>query len=258
MTLPEGSLLLCAAVVGGAINSVAGGGSFICFPALLFTGMPPVNANATNTVALWPGTVASVGAYRGEFRRQGARQVVPLVITGICGGVLGAAILLRTPQLTFLHMVPWLLASATILFAVSPRVSAWVRRRGSAGEDSMRVASVGAALVQLFIAAYIGFFGAGAGILLLALFALMGMESIHTMNAYKTMLTSICNGVAIVVFLAARAVWWREAAVMLLGASLGGYFGAYYAQKTNPAKVRLLVIVIGAALSMYFFAKQYL
>jgi hypothetical protein len=258
MTLVQAALLFPVAIVGGAINSVAGGGSFLCFPVLLFTGIPPVNANATNTVALWPGSVASVGAYREEFRRQGSRQIFPLILTGIGGGVLGAVILLRTPQLTFLHMVPWLLASATVLFAFSPRIAAWVRRRSGKPGNGMQVASGGAALVQLFIAVYIGFFGAGAGILMLALFALMGMESIHTMNAYKTMLAAICNGVAIVVFIAARAVWWPQAILMLIGASLGGYFGAYYAQRMDPEKVRLLVVVIGAGLSLYFFGKQYL
>jgi uncharacterized membrane protein YfcA len=256
MTLGHAALLFVAAIFGGAINSVAGGGSFLCFPALLFTGVPPVNANATNTLALWPGTIASVGAYRKEFLKANPRQILSLVLTGIAGSLVGAIILLKTPQLTFLHMVPWLLASATVIFAFSSRISRWVREReartGTAGKIT-----TSAALVQLVIAVYIGFFGAGAGILMLALFAFMGMESIHTMNAFKTMLASICNGVALIAFIVARAIWWPQALLMLVGGIFGGYFGAHYAQKVEPAKVRAAVIVIGAGLSIYFFAKQY-
>ena len=256
MTLAHAVLLFGVAVLGGAINSVAGGGSFVCFPALLFTGVPPVNANATNTLALWPGTMASVGAYRREFTKANPRQILSLVLTGIAGSLVGAIILLKTPQLTFLHMVPWLLASATLIFCFSARISRWVREREARTGTSGRI-TTGAALVQLVIAVYIGFFGAGAGILMLALFAFMGMESIHTMNAFKTMLASICNGVALIAFIVARAIFWPQALLMLVGAALGGYFGAHYAQKVAPAKVRLAVIVVGASLSIYFFVKQY-
>lgn len=256
MTLSHAALLFGVAILGGAINSVAGGGSFLCFPALLFTGVPPVNANATNTLALWPGTLASVGAYRREFLQASPRQILSLVLTGIVGALVGAIILLKTPQLTFLHMVPWLLASATVIFCFSSRISRWVREREARTGTSGRI-TTGAALVQLVIAVYIGFFGAGAGILMLALFAFMGMESIHTMNAFKTMLASICNGVALIAFIVARAIWWPQALLMIVGAAFGGYFGAHYAQKVEPSKVRMIVIFIGAGLSIYFFVKQY-
>lgn len=256
MTLIHAALLFGVAILGGAINSVAGGGSFLCFPMLLFTGVPPVNANATNTLALWPGTLASVGAYRKEFVNANPRQILSLVLTGILGSLVGAIVLLKTPQLTFLHMVPWLLASATLIFCFSSRISRWIREREARTGTSGRI-TTGAALVQLVIAVYIGFFGAGAGILMLALFAFMGMESIHTMNAFKTMLASVCNGVALIAFVIARAIWWPQALIMLVGAIIGGYFGAHFAQKVAPAKVRMIVIFIGAGLSIYFFAKQY-
>lgn len=256
MILAHALLLFTAAVIGGAINSVAGGGSFVCFPTLLMTGVPPVNANATNTLALWPGTLASVGAYRREFLKASPRQIISLVLTGIIGSLIGAIVLLKTPQLTFLHMVPWLLASATVIFCFSPPISRWVREREARTGRSGHI-TAGAALIQLVIAVYIGFFGAGAGILMLALLAFMGMESIHTMNAFKTMLGSICNGVALIAFVIARAIWWPQALLMLVGAIFGGYFGAHYAQKIAPAKVRIAVIVIGASLSVYFFVKQY-
>lgn len=238
------------------MNSVAGGGSFLSFPALLFTGMPPIQANATNTMALWPGTVASVGAYRNELRGEKARMLLPLIITGVVGGVCGAVVLLKTPQATFLRLIPYLLLAATVLFAISGPVTRFIRSRSSHIANRSRLAVIGAALLQLTIAVYIGFFGAGAGILMLAMLAIMGVENIHTMNAYKTVLAGVCNGIAILTFIAAGAIVWPQAILMLIGAVLGGYFGAYFAQKMDPAHVRYTVIATGAAMSVYFFWKQ--
>jgi uncharacterized protein len=255
MNLPEASLLFVAAVAGGLLNSVAGGGGFLCFPALVFTGMPPINANATNTVALWPGTLASAGAYRREFANGNRGLLVPLVATGLLGGLLGAVILLNTPQATFMRMVPYLLGGATLLFAFSGRITAWVRTRSARISRKALFAAGGAVLVQLVIAVYIGFFGAGAGILMLAMFALLGMDSIHTMNAYKTVLASVCNGVALVAFIVAGAVVWPQAILMLVGAAAGGYGGAWYAQKMNPAHVRMIVVATGATMTLYFFSR---
>src|SRR5205823_5881527 len=127
MLMPSHALLLfLAAVAAGAINSVAGGGGFIAFPALIFTGMPPIHANATNTAALWPGTVASTGAYRNVLSKQNRRLVLPLIGTGVVGGLIGAVVLLKTPPSTFMRLVPWLLLGATILFILSRRIAAWV------------------------------------------------------------------------------------------------------------------------------------
>lgn len=255
MTLFNGILLFVVATVAGAINSVAGGGSFLSFPALLFTGVPPIQANATNTTALWPGTLASVGAYRNELRGEHRRMLIPLIATGIIGGLLGAIVLLKTPQVTFLRMIPYLLGGATLLFAFSGTISNWVRSRTEHFHRRTTLGMVGGALMQLGIAVYIGFFGAGAGILMLAMFAIMGVENIHTMNAYKTVLATVCNGIALVTFVVAHAIVWPEAIVMTLGASLGGYYGAYFAQKMNPLHVRYIVIATGAAMSIYFFVR---
>jgi len=256
LTLNNAVLLFAVAVIGGAINSVAGGGSFLCFPVLLFTGVPPIQANATNTMALWPGTVASVGAYRRELVGENAKLLVPLVCTGLIGGIIGAIALLKTPQATFLHLIPYLIGVATLLFAISGRVTRFLRSRSAHLQNRSRIAVVGAALLQLIIAVYIGFFGAGAGILMLAMLSLLGIESIHTMNAYKTVLATVGNGIAIAMFVLAGAILWPQAAVMLVGASVGGYGGAYYAQKMNPLHVRWMVIAIGVALTVYFFSKQ--
>ena len=278
--------LFVAALVGGLLNSVAGGGSFISFPALLFTGMLPIPANATNTIALWPGGVASALAYREHFTAEARRLMVPLLITGIIGGVLGAFVLLHTPQATFLRLVPWLLLVATLMFVSSGRITSWLRHRAGLPSPGATSASEGNAqdragatssrdvpvprsahktppllmaaglFLELVLAAYIGYFGAGSGILTLALLALLGMESIHAMNGVKTVLVCTVNGVAIITFIVARIIVWPQALLMIVGASAGGYAGAYYAQKMNPRHVRWIVIAIGFGMSAYFFLRH--
>jgi uncharacterized protein len=267
--------LFFAALLGGLVNSVAGGGSFISFPALLFTGMPAIPANATNTMAMWPGTLASTLAYRNAFTPDARRLFLPLVLIGIVGGVLGAFILLRTPPATFLHLIPWLLLVATLLFVFSGQMTAWVRgRAGQAPSESgdkmsdaktpdgqpsaprvPRGLMITGLLLELVVAVYVGYFGAGAGILMLSILAILGLENIHTLNGMKTLLVSVVNGVAIITFIVGRVIVWPQALLMLVGAVIGGYGGAYVAQKMNPQHVRWIVIVIGFAMSAYFFIK---
>jgi hypothetical protein len=256
MTFAHATVLFIAALAAGAINAVAGGGSFITFPTLLFMGIPPVNANATNTVAVWPGQVASIGAYRRQFQNLSWATMTPLLATGVLGGILGAWVLLKTPQKTFLHLVPWLMLAATIIFTLSGRVTQWVRRRSASGEHHEFATGRGV-VFQLFIAFYIGYFGAGAGILILAMLALLGMDEIHTMNALKALLTTVSNGVAMLLFIFSHAVYWPETVLMMVASILGGYFGAHFAQKTKPEYVRAIVIVIGFTLSAYFFAREF-
>jgi uncharacterized membrane protein YfcA len=257
MHVAHGTILFLAALLAGAMNSVAGGGSFVSFPMLLFIGIPPINANATNTVALWPGQPASVWAYRHEFRSLPRRVLVPLTITGILGGVLGAWVLLKTPPKTFMILVPWLLLIATVIFMMSGRISRWVQQRAEHGEHHEFATGRGIFL-QLFIAFYLGYFGAGGGILLLAVLALLGMDHIHTMNALKAWLTTVSNGVATILFvLTPHVVYWPQAILMIIGAIAGGYFGAFFARKTKPEYVRAIVIVIGFTLTAYFFYKQF-
>jgi hypothetical protein len=261
--------LFFAAFVAGTINSVAGGGSFISFPALLFTGMPPISANATNTAALWPGTMASTVAYRNAFTPEARRLLLPLVCLGIFGGVLGARILLYTPQATFVRLIPWLLLGATLLFVFSGKLTAWVRSR-TPGQDPSETVPAGqprpvktprllialGLIFELGVAMYIGYFGAGAGILFLSLLAILGLDNIHAMNGMKTLLVSVVNGVAIITFIIARVIVWPQALVMLVGAATGGYTGAHFAQKMNPQHVRRIIIVVGFAMSIYFFIRR--
>ena len=255
MNLFQATVLFFAALLAGAINAVAGGGSFVSFPTLLFVGIPPVNANVTNTVALWPGQVASISAYRRQFDKLSRKTLMPLLITALLGGVLGGCTLLKTPQTTFLRLVPWLILTATIIFMMSGRVTRWVRSRTATAQH--REFSTGRGVVfQLFIAFYIGYFGAGAGILILAMLALLGMDEIHTMNALKAVLTTLSNGVAMLLFVVSHAVYWPETILMVFASMIGGYFGAHFAQKTKPEYVRAIIIVIGFTLTVYFFARQ--
>lgn len=243
--------LFGAGLLAGGINSVAGGGGFIAFPALLFHGVPPVPANATQTVALWPGVVASSGAYRRELCSAG-QLLAPMLAVSFAGGLFGALLLLRTPEARFMALVPWLLLAATLLFTFGPLVT---RRLQAHPHRLTRGALVASLLAQFAAATYGGYFGAGLGIIMLALLASLGMENIHQMNAFKSVLGAAINGVAVVTFILSGAVVWPQALVMMAGAALGGYFGAWGAQKVEPGKVRSLVIVIGFALTAYFFAR---
>ncbi|MGH9702556.1 MAG: sulfite exporter TauE/SafE family protein [Candidatus Acidiferrales bacterium] len=256
MSPGQAAFLFVAALIAGALNSVAGGGSFISFPALLFMRVAPIPANATNTAAMWPGTVASTGAYWKEISAERSEILLPLILTGLIGGLLGAHILLSTPQGTFLRLIPWLMLVATLLFFVSPWITRWVRKRGSAGKNFGPFRMALGLLLQLVIAIYIGYFGAGAGILMLALLALMGVENIHAMNGIKTLVVSVINAVALATFIWAKVIFWPQALVMIVGAAAGGYGGAHYAQKKlNPQSIRWLVIVTGLAMSLYFFIR---
>jgi uncharacterized membrane protein YfcA len=254
MTLLTGILLFVAAVLAGAMNSVAGGGSFIAFPTLIFTGVPPIPANATNTVALWPGAVASVGAYRHRLPRS-ARIMVPLVTISLIGGVLGAVLLLHTPQTTFMHLVSYLFAIATLLFAFGKRLT---RRLShlvkSAGPPSWPTIA-GIALLQLLISVYGGFFGGGIGILMLAMLEMIRMEDIHAMNGLKALLAASINGAAVVTFILAGKVEWPQASLMIAGAIAGGYGGAHFAQKLDPRWIRAAVISVGTGMTLYFLWK---
>ena len=243
---------MIASALAGGLNSIAGGGSFIAFPAILFTGIPPIPANATNTIAMWTGTAASTGAYRRQLKIP-LRVMLPLVSASVVGGLIGAILLLRTPARTFLQLLPWLMLGATLLFTFGKKLS---RRTGSSvSHEASTRALVGATIFELFVAIYGGYFGAGMGFVILAMLALLGMTEIHSMNALKSVLSSTTNGLAVVTFIAARAIYWPQAAVMMAGAILGGYLGAHYAQRLPPSKVRTAVIFLGAGMTVYFFVK---
>lgn len=257
MNLFQGILLFLAATAAGTINSIAGGGSFIAFPALIFTGVPPINSNAICSVALFPGSLASIGGYRLELIEE--RKILPLMILiSFIGGITGAVIMLKTPPNTFMELVPWLLLIANLLFIFGSKITAAFRNANiRKGTSRFRILS-GTIVLQLFIAFYGGFFGAGMGIMMLAALALMGMDNIHKMNAFKVVLGSCINGIAAIIFISAGVILWLQTSVMIIGAVIGGFGGAYYARKYDPAKVRIVVILIGSIMTLYFFAKVYL
>lgn len=246
--------LFCAALIAGILNAIAGGGSFISFPALLFLKVPPVAANATNTVALWPGLAASAAAYMKRLNAP-ARLLVPLILTSIAGGWAGALLLLKTPQHTFLHLVPWLLLSGTMLFAFGNSFRT-IGGRAHFAEDLKNVSPTAVAVcsfIELLVAIYGGYFGAGIGFVMLGMLTALGMRDIHAMGAIRTLLAATINAVAVLTFILARAVLWHECMVMVVGALSGGWFGAHYAQKSDPRKVRAVVIGLGILMSAYFF-----
>lgn len=247
-------MLFPAAILSGALNAVAGGGSFISFPALLFTGVPPIPANATNTVAAWTGVTASGGAYR--HRLDVPRRVMaPLVTASIAGGLAGAFLLLKTPQQTFMRVLPWLMLAATLLFTFGKQIAG--NRPSSVGHQASTAAIVTATIFELFVGVYGGYFGGGMGIVILAMLAAVGMTDIHSMNALKSVLSSTTNGFAVIAFVVAHVVYWPQALLMIVGAVLGGYLGAHYAQKLPQGWVHGFVVLTGTAMTVYFFAKAY-
>jgi uncharacterized protein len=258
MTFLQALALFIAAMLGGALNSVAGGGSFITLPTLIFTGVPSKIANATSTVALWPGSVASVGAYRKELAKQNRVLLLVLGVTSLIGGLLGALLLLGTSQNTFVQLLPYLLLLATVLFAVSGPITTRLRARAAVrsskqtNQVSWRSLTI-IALFQLVIATYGGYFGGGIGILMLATLGFMGMENINEMNAVKTVLQSAINGVAVIAFIIAGAVVWLQAIVMIAGAIVGGFATASFARRLDPRIVRGFVILVGISMTIYFF-----
>lgn len=254
MHLKEAILLFLVAAVAGTLNAIAGGGSFISFPVLLFTGVPAVEANATNTVALWPGLAASTIAYLKRLYTP-RRVLIPFLITSVVGGWAGAILLIKTPQHTFLHLIPWLLLCGTLLFAFGNKLRALAGKTAVVDDlngISPRAVAV-TSFLNLLVAVYGGYFGAGIGFMTLAMLAALGMRDIHAMGAIRTLLAVAINAAAVVTFVAAGAVLWPQCVVMIAGSLVGGWFGARFAQRADPGKMRLLVIAIGVAMTTYFF-----
>ncbi len=255
---PTGILIvLVAGVLAGAINAVAGGGTFLTFPALVFTGLDSVAANQTSTIGIWPGQVASFWAYRRVLAAE-RRLLLALGFASLIGGSLGAIILLVTPVAKFDQLVPWLLLFATLTFAFGNRVRRRLGLRLTQGSDGRITgpALAKATAFQFVIGIYGGFYGAGAGILELAVLDLLGLENIHLANAFKVILTTAFNTLAVFIFIFAGRVVWPEALLTAAATIVGGYGGAYLAQRTPAATVRRLVIGVGVVMTIYFFLRS--
>lgn len=258
MTPADVLLIGAGGFAAGAVNAVAGGGTFFSFPAMLAVGLPPVVANASNSVALWPGSLSGAWAYRQELARY-KRYLLPMGIASLLGGVAGGLLLLAAGDARFSALIPWLLAFATALFAFSPQLSTALRhlrppREQQAGGDHGAGSPIGW-FVQLLVSIYGGFFGAGMGILMMASLAIGGHEDVQHINALKNLLSAVIYSVTVVTFIVAGAVSWPHTLVMVLTASLGGYWGARMARKIQGPWLRRMVIAVGSALSLYYFYK---
>lgn len=238
--------LLAAAFVGGALNSLAGGGTLVTFPALLFAGLDPIGANASSVVALFPGTFAGAWAYRRSILAIGGLSVRGFLVLSLIGGFIGALLLLFTPPSFFAGLVPWLILFATVVFAVGNLAPLHVVERFKIGPRG--------ALIALFaIAIYGGYFGGGIGFLMLAAFTLFGLRDINAMNGLKMALVGVMTIAAIVAFVIAGVVHWPQTLPMLAGSIVGSYMAAYFAQRLDQRVIKGFVAAFGVVLTVYFF-----
>jgi hypothetical protein len=243
-------LLSVAGFLAGVMNAIAGGGSFLTFPALLLAGLPSVTANTSSTVALYPGSVASVWAYRSDLAPVGGVGLAPLLATSLLGGAAGAALLIATPSAVFDRVVPFLLLLATLALAFGRRAGEALRRRIAVGRRPVLA-------VQLALAVYGGYFGGAVGIMMMAVWTLVDGAEFKAMNPAKTLLVAATNTVAVACFAAAGAVRWPETLVVLAAGSAGGYAGARLARRLDPRLVRAAVLAITATTTLAFFLRAW-
>ena len=239
-------VLTTAAFFGGAINALAGGGSLLTFPALLFAGLNPIDANASSVVALLPGSISSIWAYRRSILGITEIDVTGFVILGLIGGLVGALLLLFTPTAIFAGIVPWLTLFATAVFAVGNFAPLEVVRR-------LKLGPRGALVAHFIISIYGGYFGGGIGFLMLAALTLYGMRDINAMNGLKIALVTIMTITAIIAFTIADVVRWPQTLPMLVSSVFGGYVAAHVAQKIDQRLIKFFIVVFGAGLTLYFF-----
>jgi len=243
-----------AAFLAGAINSVAGGGTLVSFPALIWLGLNSITANATSTVAIWPGTVGSAWGYRRELRDAEPRFRV-LIVPSLIGGITGALLLRITPPAFFDRLVPFLILFATLLFMAQDPVQRLLKT-GDAEAHKSTTWLVGAMLFQLAVGIYGGYFGAGIGILMLSALSILGLKDIHEMNSLKVVFGGSINGIAAAYFIWARMVYWPDVLIMAVAAIAGGYGGAGFARRLGRTTVRRIVIAIGFGMAISLFIKK--
>jgi len=261
MELWQTYLILCpAAFIGGAINSVAGGGTLVTFPALMLAiGNIPgaaIFANATNTVALCPGAFSGSWGYRRELKELWD-WVRLLAIPSLLGGITGSMIVVVAPESSFKAMVPWLIGLATLLFILQPRLTPKAKADTSLSSRTQR-SQILVFILQFVIGIYGGYFGAGIGILMLSSLSLLNLGNIHHVNGLKTVLAGLINGVSVVIFVWTGNVKWDLAIPMIVSAIIGGWLGASWARKLDKRLVRRLVITIGVVLTIWYFAQRWM
>jgi len=250
----HGAVSFGAGLIAGAVNAVAGGGTLLTFPTLIWLGLNSITANATSTVAVWPGQVSGMVGYRRELRTI-ERRFLYLAVPSLIGGLGGAYLLRLTPSGVFDKLVPYLILFATVLFMVQEPIQRKMKVSHPEGHQSASW-FVGAVVFQFMVGIYGGYFGAGIGILMLAAFSILGMTDIHQMNGFKIMLGGAVNALAAIYFIVQKMVYWPDVGVMALGAIAGGYLGAGTALKVGRTAVRRLVILIGFGMAVSLFVKH--
>jgi uncharacterized membrane protein YfcA len=254
MDFTHGAVSFGAGLIAGGMNAVAGGGTLLTFPTLIWLGLNSITANATSTVAVWPGVVSGMFGYRRELSTL-ERRFLYLAVPSLIGGLGGAYLLRLTPSMVFDRLVPYLILFATILFMVQEPIQRKVR---GSHPEAHKSASwfAGAIVFQFLVGVYGGYFGAGMGILMLAAFSILGMTDIHQMNGFKNMLGGAINALAAIYFISQNMVFWPDVGVMALGTITGGYLGAGTARKIGRAAVRRIVILIGFGMAVSLFIKR--
>ncbi len=248
-------VIALAAFAAGAINSIAGGGTLLSFPALVWIGVNPVMANATNTFALWPGSFAAMVGFRRELANV-RRWLLLLTIPALLGGATGGVLLLHTSMATFTRLVPFLILGATLLLATQELITRRLGLVARAHENPSAGWITIVVIFQFLVGIYGGYFGAGIGILILAALGLIGLTDMHEMNGLKNLLAICINGVAAIYFAWSGAVLWKDGFIMAIAAIIGGYLGARVARHLGRTFVRRAVVVIGLAMGIALFFKR--
>jgi uncharacterized membrane protein YfcA len=245
-------LLLAAGFLAGAMNAVAGGGTFVALPALSLMGLAPTVANASTTVALFPGALASAWAYRRDVRPLDAAPAWALLALSLVGGLIGAILLLVTPQSAFKALIPWLLLVATATLAAGPNLSLGLRRLG------LRFGRRSILAAQLLLGVYGGYFGGAVGLMMLAVWSLATALDLRTLNPLRTLMVAAANGVAVICFAATGNVSWPQALAVMAGGIAGGYLGAHYGRRLPAPVLRVVILAIASVTTAAFFANAYL
>ena len=248
-------VLLLVAALGGAMNALAGGGTFLVFPALLFAGVPSVSANATSSLVLLPGTIASAWVYRDTMRDMTPSFLGWMATVSLAGSLAGSFLLLHTSNLTFSMLVPWLLLGAAAVFTAAPWIRTRMLRRSAQSKTGGHPALPALLAGQLAISAYGGYFGAGIGVLMLALYLAVANLEVHAASGLRTVCGATINTLAVIIFAARGALNYKHGVPMLVAGIAGGYLGAHGVKRLDPQKARLGILIYAWALTAYFFVR---
>lgn len=249
-------ILFIAGVLGGTLNSIAGGGSFITFPALLFAGVPPIAANATNTFSSCAGYLSGAYAFRKDIKKD-KNSLKKIIILSLIGGLIGALLLLNTPESVFSKAIPWLLLFATLLFIFGRKLNELLVKIGGKHKHANLIGTILLSLLLLLICIYGGFFNAGLGIVSLSYLVLARYQDINVMNGIKLLISSVVSIIAIVIFIANGTIDWSAGFFVMLGTLSGGYFAAKLSRTVSQEHIRIFVSFASLCITLYFFYDTY-